>query len=696
MMKSLLSIFLVLGAVLVVTTAALNQDGKVRMRINNDELRLPEANESDLAKQILAIMNTSVDPCTDFYEYACGTWVNTYPLPPDASRFGMAFDQIAQDNQMILRGILEDPAGEWPIIGPFYNSCMNMDARNKLGAEPALSILDQVQVDDVVSFMSAVGYLHSIGLSTLFSAGVGVDAMHPTNNMFIMGQGGLSLDVPSDYDDQKLATQFAQYAQQIFTLAGQSSFAAKTSAYQVLATERSLAKISLSPAALRDPYATYNNLTLAQLYALTPNIAQEAWDAYFTNAGLHIDASDLTYVIDVETPTFFSNLSLLLDDTQDFSVWETYLRWAVLNQLAPSLSQDFVDANFNFFGMIYSGKKQNTPLWKRCVQQTDLSLGELLGRYYVLQDFPALSKQMASDLVQRIEDAFLANLANVDWMDDATRKLAAQKLSMVKNLIGYPEHWKDYSGLSISADYFVDNVVTCNQFSTADQFAQLTLPVNKARWEMTPPTVNAYYDPTLNEMVFPAGILQSPWFFNATYPPQINFAGIGSVMGHELTHGFDDQGANYDGTGKLHQWWPPAVKQRFQQRTECVSNLYSSFEVLPGLYVNGNLTLGENVADIGGLHESFIAYQTYAKSLPTPPPEILPGKTDKQMFFIAYALHWCEVDTPEALRRQVNSNPHSPARFRVNGPLSQLPQFTEAFSCPAGSAMNPAKRCNIW
>jgi len=401
-------------------------------------------------------------------------------------------------------------------------------------------------------------------------------------------------------------------------------------------------------------------------------------------------------VVDVMTPTFFSNLSALISANSNFATWQTYLQWAVLNQLAPSLSDSFVNVNFNFYGKIYSGTKELAPLWKRCVQQTDQSLGELLGRYYVQRDFPQVSMEMARDIVKRIENAFLANLPNVNWMDDATRQLAKEKLSMITNLIGYPEKWKDYSALSITPQNYLNNLILCNQFSVADQFAQLKVPVNKKRWQMTPPTVNAYYDPTLNEMVFPAGILQSPWFFNATYPPQINFAGIGSVMGHELTHGFDDQGSNYDGTGKLHEWWPEAVRRRFAQRTRCVSDLYSSFEVLPGLYVNGNLTLGENVADIGGLHEAFVAYETYIATLPSPPPEIIPGKTDKQMFFIAYALHWCEVDTPEALRRQVNSNPHSPARFRVNGPLSQLPQFAVAFNCPQNSPMNPKKRCEIW
>jgi putative endopeptidase len=686
-MKSFFGILLVLGALATICAAT----SQVRIPITNHE-ESRQDDYSELAKQIMAIMNTSVDPCTDFYEYTCGTWLNTYSLPPDASRFGMAFDQIQQDNLKVLRGILENRAGEWPIIGPFYNSCMDMDHRNSLGLGPVLGIISNFNVEDVHTLMSAVGYLHSIGINALFSAGVGVDAMNPTNNIFILGQGGLSLDVPSDYDDPTLFGEFGQYVQKLFSLTGLDPV---QSAQQVLSIEKALANISLSPTALRDPYATYNNLTLQQLYNLAPSISQAAWKAYFFTANIAIDAGDLNYVVDIETPTFFSNLSLLLNQP-DFKALQTYLQYSVLNQLAPSLSQNFVDANFDFFGKIYSGKKENAPLWKRCVQQTDQSLGELLGRYYVLEHFPGVSKEMASDLVHRIEQAFLANLGGINWMDNTTRKLAADKLSMIQNLIGYPEHWKDYSSLDISKHFFLNNVVTCNTFSVADQFAQLRLPVNKGRWQMTPPTVNAYYDPTLNEMVFPAGILQSPWFFNATYPPMINFAGIGSVMGHELSHGFDDQGANYDGTGKLHQWWPAPVKERFEQRTRCVADLYSTFEVLPGLYVNGNLTLGENVADIGGIHQALTAFKTFAKSQPTPPPTILPGKSVDQMFFISHGLHWCEVDTPQALRRQVNSNPHSPARFRVNGPLSQLADFAQAFNCPAGSPMNPAKRCDIW
>lgn len=701
---------LVLALVALVLVCCFSSGLGASIKINNDNVGkflrpfASATNVTELGKEMLAIMNTTVDPCTDFYEYSCGSWLSSFPLPSDASRFALATDSVNKKNLLTLQKIVADPSGEWPVIGPFYNSCMNMDLRDELdytALEELLSELDGIT--SVEGLMVAVGVLHNVGVPALFSIGVSPDEMNPSANMLQLSQGGLSLDVPDDYNatdnaTAKLDKQFIHYVANLtsFVYGSQS----RQYALDVFTVEQTLASASADPADMRDPYATYNNLTLAQLYALTPNIPAEAWQSYFKYAGIPLDYSSDSVVVNVAVPKFFaglsSNIAILTNQFQDFSMFSNYLRYKLLDFAAPHLSTRFVDAHFNFYGTILSGQQQNSPLWKRCVQQTDVSLGELLGRYFVSYAFSPAAKGLAEDMMTRIENAFRKNLPGVDWMDDVTRKLAEEKLSMVAKLIGYPEHWKDYSDLNIDREAYLANVLATSQFAAEDQFAQLPLPVDRYRWEMTTPTVNAYYEPSLNEIVFPAGILQSPWFFDVDYPPQINYGGTASAMGHELTHGFDDQGANYDGTGRLHQWWPQKVKDRFVERTQCVADLYSGFEVLPGLFLNGNLTLGENVADIGGLHASYVAYADYAASLPTPPPEVIPGINDKQLFFIAYAISWCEIDTPEALTRQVKSNPHSPAKFRVNGPVSQLPAFAEAFKCPATAPLNPPTRCNVW
>jgi putative endopeptidase len=469
----------------------------------------------------------------------------------------------------------------------------------------------------------------------------------------------------------------------MFQLLGESAANATADAQSVLEFETMIADFTLPPDALVDPFFVYNKIDLSGLAGLSPNIP---WNMYLQGLGKQFKQAT------VDVPPFFSNLSAILPNTQQY--WVPYLRWQVVNAFASTLSQAFVDENFNFWGKILNGQEKQSPRDETCIRFTDNALGELLGSFFLDQAFPGESRQMATGILQEIEAAMQADIEQIEWMDNTTRQRALQKLSLVSNMIGGPENPRNYSDVTVNPDTFFENVVSANIFMMQTQLDQIEQPADKDLWGMTPPTVNAYYDPTRNQMVFPAGILQQP-FFNVSFPKAMNHGGVGMVMGHELTHGFDNQGRDYDGTGRLTNWWLPATSSKFDQKVQCVIQQYSQFEVLPNVYVNGKLTQGENIADMGGIKNSYNAFKTVIGNQ-ADAPSIVPGLTNMELFFVAFAQGWCEKATDEALKNQVETNPHSPAKFRVLGPLINLPEFSDTFKCAQGTPMNPTSRCQVW
>jgi predicted metalloendopeptidase len=453
-----------------------------------------------------------------------------------------------------------------------------------------------------------------------------------------------------------------------------------------MAFETELAKNSKPRAELRDPDKMYNRLDLGGVKTLTPKID---WDAYFKGLG-HTDVIQ----INVATPDFFKGLEKVLGATDDATL-QAYMRWKVLHDAAPALPKAFDEENFAFYGKTLQGQKEQQARWKRCVAQTDGALGEILGQEFIKKQFAGDSKKIARELIESIQNAFATNLPNLEWMDDTTRQRALGKKATLVNKIGYPDKWRDYSKLKLKKGDYFGNLVASAHFEFERQAAKVGKPVDKMEWGMTPPTVNAYYNPLNNEMAFPAGILQPP-FFSKDFPTAMNFGGIGMVMGHELTHGFDDEGRKFDSTGKLTEWWEPSVSAQFEERAACIEKQYSAYEVQPGVHLNGKLTLGENIADNGGIKQAYTAYKTWEAANPGAEKPAVDGLTNDQLLFVAFAQTWCSLATPQIEQMLVTVDPHSPPKFRVIGPLVNADVFAKTFSCAEGTPMHPASSCEVW
>ncbi|HEY0426419.1 MAG TPA: M13 family metallopeptidase [Pyrinomonadaceae bacterium] len=642
-------------------------------------------------------MDTSVEACDNFYRYAVGGWLKNNPIPPAYSSWGV--DNIVEKNNYdILKGILETDAktakaakgSDVQLIGDFYNSCMDEASINKAGAKPLDGYFKQINsIKDARSLQKTIAELQKSGFSPVFRFDVGSDDKNSSMNIVQIYQGGLSLPnrdyyTKTDEKSQQTRTQFLAHVTKMFTLLGDAPDKAKANAETVMKIENRLALASKTPIDLRDPIENYHKLKLAEVNQITPNFT---WDAFARD--LNIAAFD---ELNVGQPDFFREFNKMTTEVP-IADWKTYLRWRVLTRMASRLAKPFDDENFNFYSATLRGTKQQQERWRRCLQATDANIGEALGQEYVKRAFTTEAKKKMDDLVENLFAAYRERLSKLDWMEDATRKQALYKLSTYLRKIGYPDKLRGYQGLSIDRKSFFNNVSSATRFEIARDWQDIGKPVDKTRWGMTPPTINAYYNPSYNEIVFPAGILQPP-YFDVKADDALNYGNAGGIIGHEMTHGFDDEGSLYDAEGNLKEWWTVADRERYTKKADCVVEQFDRYEVQPGLFMQGKLTLGENIADFGGLE---IAYQAFEKSMEGKPrPANIDGFTPEQRFFLGYALGWMTNQRPESIRTQVLSNPHALPEWRVIGPLSNMPEFAKAFACKVGDKMVREKPCQIW
>jgi putative endopeptidase len=644
-------------------------------------------------------MDTNTSACTDFYQYANGTWLKNTEIPAAYPSWG-AFNVLAENNRKVLHEILEEAAKKTNAvkgsneqkIGDYYASCLDETKREAEGMRPLVPELARIEkIQDAKGVQAQIAYMHRHGIPTLFGYGSLPDLKNSSMVLGAAGQGGLSLpnrDYYSKTDETsvKLREAFVGHVANMFQLVGDTPEQAKKNAQTVLAFQTRLAQNSRTAVELRDPTTQYHLMSPAQLKELTPNFS---WEDYRRGAGAPTVGD-----INVAHPEFFTAVNKMVTEVP-VSDWKTYLRWHLITAAAPSLSAKFEIENFDFFGKTLEGRKEQLPRWRRCVSATDASLGEALGQVYVARTFTPESKARMQAMVNNLIAAFRERLQKLDWMSEDTRKQAIVKLNAFGQKIGYPDKWIDYSPLTVSRDSYLANVLRSSEFDQMRDFNKINKPVDRKEWGMTPPTVNAGYNALNNDISFPAGILQAP-FFNPEADDAINYGAIGAIIGHEITHGYDDSGSEFDALGNLKNWWTESDKKNFDARADCVINQFSEFEAEPGLHLQGKLVSGESIADLGGL---YVAYDAYLKSFEGKPrPADIEGFSPEQRFFLGWAQAWAEKDTPEASRLQAQSDPHPLSRFRVNGPLSNMPKFAEAFQCKVGDAMvrEASKRCQIW
>ncbi|MEZ4453972.1 MAG: M13 family metallopeptidase [Nannocystaceae bacterium] len=652
--------------------------------------------KESIAAEVQAAMDTSVDPCQDLYRYACGGWIKSTELPGDQSRWGRSFSVLREQNRELMREILEAAAkspegdGEAAKLGRYYAACMDEAAIEAAGVAPLQPLLAEIDaVKDAASFMTVAGKLAPAGVHPIFGLYVAPDDKDPRTNIAHVYQGGLGLPDRDYYLDKKNAEILKKYEAHVaktFALAGETEAAAAKIARDVVAFETALAKKQMTRVERRDPDKTYNKIDRAGIEAKAPKLH---WAEYAEASG-HPEITAIT----VDSVDYLVAAGDLLAKAKPETLRD-YLRWSVLDDNAEHLSRAFVAESFDFNGKTLRGQKEDEVRWKRCTSMTDHAFAHPLGKLYVERAFAGESKNIAKDLIGRIEGAFEEALPGLAWMSDKTRARAMEKVKAIYNKIGYPEKWRDYSGLSVGAGDHFSQVLAARRFDYDYYAAQVGKPVDRDEWRYGPPVVNASYSGTRNEMWFPAGILQAP-FFDKDFPMAMNFGGIGVVMGHELTHGFDDQGRKYDAQGMLQQWWEDDVIGKFDERTACVDKAYAAREAEPGLHLDGKLTLGENTADMGGLRQAYRAYKKWAAEHGGDAEPHVPGLTNDQLLFVSFAQVWCTVATPEYLRVQVATDPHSPGEFRANVPASMSADFAAAFQCPEGAPMAPKDRCEVW
>jgi endothelin-converting enzyme/putative endopeptidase len=643
-------------------------------------------------------LDQNVNPCTDFYEYANGAWRRDNPIPPSMVRWSRrwAAGETAKDQ---LKVILDEVSAKqtWPgrsveqLIGDHYASCMDEARIDAAGVTPIRPLLDEIAaLPDMAAVQKTIGRLHEMSVNVPIGLFASSDNHEPTLVVAHLYAAGLGLPdrdyyVKSEPRFVEARDKYQEHVAATFKLAGYDDARAKAAAATVFSMEKALAENSLDNVALRDPQATDHKTTFAELQKLAPRFD---WAGYF-------DAARLPRVdMNVQEPKFLQEMDRQLAQVP-LADWKTYLSWHLLREAAPSLSRPFVEEDFRFNGAFLQGAKEMKPRWKRCVESTDAQLGEALGQKYVERYFPPAAKARMQELVKYLLLGMGDTIRGLEWMSPETKAKALEKLSTFNPKVGYPDKWKDYGSVPVKRDAFWANVVAGSRFNVEDNRKQVGKPVDRGRWGMTPPTSNAYYNPSLNEIVFPAGILQPPAFDMAA-TDAVNYGAIGVVIGHEISHGFDDQGAQYDAQGRLKNWWTADDLKKFQARGQCVVDQFEGYFIEPGIHHNGKLVLGESIGDLAGAK---IAYLGYKKSREGKGPEpTLDGFTPEQQFFIGWGQFRGDALRPETQRLMVQSDPHPTGKYRVIGPLSNMREFQQAFSCPAGAAMvRPAdSRCEVW
>jgi putative endopeptidase len=639
-------------------------------------------------------IDRTVSPCENFYKFACGNWINKNPIPPDRGRW-TRFDVLTELNLEKLRAILETAAaGTDPAtrkIGDFYASCMDEEGIEAKGLAPLAPELARIDaLTGAEGLPALLAREHENGTRAFFAFRSTEDNADATKVIAELDQGGLGLPdrdyyLREDASSVELRNAYRRHVANMFRLLGEPTDVADKNADTVLALETDLAKASLDRVKRRDPKNLDHKLSRADLAGLAPRFA---WDDYLTAVGQGgIDS------LNVAWPDFLKGFDGVLGG-YDVAAIKAYLRWHLVNRAAQWLPKAFVAERFAFQGRILLGAQEDRPRWKRCVQQITWMIGEDLGRAYVAAVFPPETKQETLAMIRAIEAAYAEDIANLDWMTPETKAKALAKLAAITNKVGYPDKWRDYSALEIVRGDALGNALRAEGFEFRRRLAKIGKPVDRSEWLIPPPTVNAYYNPRTNDINFPAGILQPP-FYDPKLDAAANYGAIGSVMGHEMTHGFDDEGRKYDGNGNLHDWWTGADAAAFDKRAACLVNQYGAFTAVGDLKVNGRLTLGENIADGGGVHLAYAALEKALKGGARPP---IDGLTAPQRFFVAYAQAWCGNASDQSKRRLALTDPHSPNEFRVNGVIANEPAFTRAFSCPAGAPMAPPpeKVCRVW
>lgn len=640
----------------------------------------------------------SADPCDNFFEFANGNWREQHPIPASMDRWSRRWES-GETNKANVRGILDDLAAQKDLkagtadqlAGDFYASCMNEDAVNQAGMTPIKPWLADIDaIKSKADLEREIGRLHEVGVAVPFAINSGQDLHEPTKVIAHFGPNGLGLPDRDYYlkPEQRFVDARAGYLKHVakmFELAGSDAKSAAAAADTVFAFEKRLAEDQLDNVALRDPAQQDHKTSFADLKKQAPHFG---WDAYFAAAKIP------TIDLNVSQPKYLARIDAEFAKT-DLAQWKTYLRWQALNAGADTLGKSFVDEHFAFYGAQLAGKKEQKPRWKTCVEATDGQLGEALGQKYVEKYFPPAAKARMTEMVKNILGALGDDIKSLSWMSDTTKKKALEKLSTINPKIGYPDKWKSYAGVKVGRGSYWDNQIAASRWNIVDDRSQIGKPVDPGRWGMTPPTSNAYYNPLLNEIVFPAGILQPPGFsLDAT--DAVNYGSIGVVIGHEVSHGFDDQGAQFDAAGRLSNWWTPEDLKQFQSRGQCVVDQFDNYFIEKDVHHNGKLVLGESIGDLGGAKLAWLGYQRSRQG--KDPEPTIDGYTPAQQFFIAWGQWRGDAIRIESQRLMIQGDPHPTGQFRVNGPLSNLKPFQDAFQCKADAPMvrQGDKRCEIW
>jgi endothelin-converting enzyme/putative endopeptidase len=662
---------------------------------------LPSLAQHSASEPVLDVsaMDKTIDPCVDFYTYSCGGWMKSNPIPPDQASWG-TYGKLEDENRAQLRTILEEAARSEPSrnsitqkIGDYYSSCMDESAIESLGAKPLQPELDRIaglkSKQDFAEYLASSQYPPSLyGGGTLFTFRSNQDFKDSTQVIAEVDQGGLGLPDRDYYtkDDPKsveLRKAYAAHVAKILELIGDSPADSASEAATVLRIETVLAKSQLTRVERRDPPKLYHKMSAQDLQKLAPTFA---WSVYFTKTG----AGSLPS-LNVVTPDYFRTLNEEIDK-ESLADWKTYLRWHAAHEAANDLSSAFVKESFNFYGKTLRGRETLPPRWKRCTNDVDGGIGEALGQAYVAKYFSPDEKRAALKMVQEIEAAMQSEIQGLPWMGAATKEQALTKLHAIANKIGYPDKWRDYSALEIVGGDHIGNSERASWFEFHRWLAKIGKPVDHTEWEMTPPTVNAEYDPQKNDINFPAGVLQPP-LFSALSDAAPNYGDTGATMGHELTHAFDDEGSQFDAAGNLRNWWTDADRREFEKRAQRVVDQFSGYTVIDDIKINGKLTNGEDLADLGG---TLLAYLAWKQDTAGQTLESMDGLTPEQRFFVAYGQSWCENERDEDKRLRATVDPHSPGKYRANGVVANMPEYREAFHCKAGQPMVRENGCRVW